>query len=69
MDRATRLQRKLKTAACLLIAGLAVEGSGFDDRVVARTSIRDQPRNDASIVELQVEKRDAIPTPFARKRI
>ena len=26
MDRATRLQRKLKTAACLLIAGLAVEG-------------------------------------------
>ena len=26
MDRATRLQRKLQTAACLLIAGLAVEG-------------------------------------------
>lgn len=26
MDRATRLQRKLKTAAWLLIAGLAVEG-------------------------------------------
>jgi len=26
MDRASRLQRKLKTAACLLIVGLAVEG-------------------------------------------
>ena len=25
-DNASRLQRKLKTAACLLIAGLAVEG-------------------------------------------